>query len=450
MSRWHIRMALLAVAASLATAVPAAAATQAQHYTGQLADGASWIADVPASWNGTVILYSHGFGPLLAQDAPDQATATALLDNGDALVGSSYSGPSLWALATAVRDQFAALDALEQRIATPRRTIAWGTSMGGLVSALETESAHRRVDAALTTCGLVAGALNLNNYQLEGEYALTHLLAPDQAITLVRYPSQDAAAAAATQLTTVVGAAQATAAGRARIALGAALMNEPTWFSGATPPANTDYSAQEAQQEQELTAFVLNFIMTGRYQIELAADGNSSDTAGLDYRALLNSSSQAREVRALYSKAGLDLDADLARLTRDATITPDPAAVATLAATSMPTGRPRVPELDIHTIADQLVPVGQENWYGHLVRAAGTPNLLRQAYVDATGHCAFQPSETIAALHALESRITTGRWDDSTEPTRLNAAAATLGQPGRYVPFTPPILTGALGEPGRR
>lgn len=449
MTGWHTRMSLLAVAASLVTAVPAAAATQAQHYAGQLSDGASWVADVPGSWNGTIILYSHGFGPLLAQDAPDQATATALLDNGYALVGSSYSGPSWWALATAVHDQFAALDAVEQLIATPRRTIAWGTSMGGLISALETESSRRRVDATLTTCGLVAGALNLNNYQLDGEYALAHLLAPAQAITLVRYPSQNAAAAAATQLTTVVDAAQADAAGRARIALGAALMNEPTWFSGATPPTSTDYPAQEAQQEQELTAFVLNFVMTGRYQIELAADGNSAYTAGVDYRALLHGSSQAQEVRALYHQAGLDLDADLARLTRDANITPDLPAVAALARTSMPTGRLRVPELDIHTVADQLVPVGQENWYGRLVRAVGSRNLLRQAYVDTTGHCAFQPSETIAALHALESRIVTGRWGDSAEPSSLNAAAAALGEPGRYVRFTPPALTGGLGEPGR-
>jgi len=107
----------------------------------------------------------------------------------------------------------------------------------------------------------------------------------------------------------------------------------------------------------------------------------------------------------------------------------------------MPTGRLHAPELDIHTVADQLVPVGQENWYGRLVR---TPNLFRQAYVDTTGHCAFQPSETIAALHALEHRIATGRWD--VDPARLNAAAAALGQPGRYFRFTPPALTGSLGR----
>ena len=160
---------VLASAAPSATAVSSATST---HYTGSLADGATWIADVPASWNGTIILYSHGFGPLTAQDAPDPATQADLLGLGYALAGSSYSGPSWWALASAVKDQFASLAAVEKLTGRPRRTIAWGTSMGGLVSAEETQGSQGRIGGTLTTCGLVAGALSLNNYQLDGEYAL--------------------------------------------------------------------------------------------------------------------------------------------------------------------------------------------------------------------------------------------------------------------------------------
>jgi hypothetical protein len=126
------------------TAAAAASSAASTHYTGSLPDGATWVADVPASWNGTIILYSHGFGPLTAQDAPNPpATKADLLSLGYALVGSSYSGPSLWALASAVDDQFASLAAVEQITGRPRRTIAWGTSMGGLVSALETPGFSR-------------------------------------------------------------------------------------------------------------------------------------------------------------------------------------------------------------------------------------------------------------------------------------------------------------------
>lgn len=446
MSNWLRRIgavvATTLTAFGLTTASTAHAETAA-HYTGTLPDGASWVADVPAAWNGTAILYSHGFGPLAARDAPDEPTGQALLAAGYALVGSSYSGTSLWALASAPRDQFASLDELARKIGEPRRTIAWGTSMGGLVSALEAESGAHRLDGALTTCGLVAGALNLNDYQLDGEYALSRLLAPAQPVKLVRYASADEANAAGASLTKIVADAQGTAAGRARTALGAALMNTPPWLTGDTPPGPADYAGQEQQQQQALTQFVLGFVMSGRYQIELAAGGNSAFTAGVDYRALLSGSPLGRQVRALYRAAGLDLDADLAELTRHADIKPDPRAIGTLARTSTATGRLRVPELTIHTTADHLVPVEQENWYAHRVRAAGREPLLRQAFVDAAGHCAFRPPETIAALHALEQRIGTGHWPDL-RPERLNAAAAALGAPGRYLRYSPAPLTGAL------
>ena len=259
------------------SAVPAGPAPG--RFSGTLADGAGWVADVPAHWNHTLILYSHGYGPLTAQDAPDDATRTQLLAEGYALAGSSYSGPSWWALPSAVDDQFGALAAASRITGRPHRTIAWGTSMGGLVSARESEDPRHRVDAGLTTCGLVAGALELNDYQLYGEYALAHLLAPAEDIKLVRYADAADAGAAATRLSAVVAGNQGTAAGRARIALGAVLLNEPGWYTGATPPAPRDYAGQEAQQEQEIAGFVLSFIMTGRQQIELTAGGNSSATA---------------------------------------------------------------------------------------------------------------------------------------------------------------------------
>lgn len=422
--------AVLTCAITVLVAPAGAARADGTGLSGTLADGATWVADVPQQWNRTLILYSHGYGSLTAQDAPDATTRQQLLDEGYGLVGSSYSGKSLWALESAVRDQFGALRALERETGRPRRVIAWGTSMGGLVSALEAQDGRGVIDGALTTCGLVAGALNLNAYQLYGEYALAHLLAPDQEITLVRYADQGEAATAAQQLTAVVANAQSTPQGRARIALGAALLNEPGWYDAATPPA--DPAAQEQQQEAEITAFTLLFTMTARQQVELAAGGNSSATVGVDFARQLGHNA---EVSALYRAAGLDLGADLRTLTRDADITADPVAIAALRRTSMVDGTIAVPELDIHTIADQLVPVEQENWY----RSAIHDGDLRQAYVQATGHCAFAPAETIAALHSLEHRLDTGRWTDLTgqyrfvryAPGRLNGAVDPTGPRGR-------------------
>jgi pimeloyl-ACP methyl ester carboxylesterase len=431
-------LAALTGLTGLAGPVAAAAPTAPAHYTGTLPDGATWIADVPAGWRGTLVLYSHGFGSLTAANAPDPATRQALLDRGYALVGSSYDpNGSLWALASAARDQFAALAALERIIGRPRLTLALGTSMGGLVSAQEAQAARGRIHGALSTCGLMAGGIDLNNYQLDGEYALARLLAPADDIRLVGYASPADGAAAAARLSELATAAQQTPQGRARVALGTALLNMPTWSATqAAPPGPRDAEGRARAQYEWLTA-TLPFIMPARYFIELAAGGNASWNAGVDYRALLARSPYRDEVATLYRRAGLDLGADLTDLTRHAAVRADPGAVRALAATSTVTGHLDVPTLTLHTLYDQLAPVEVEHRYAEQVRRAGDGRLLRQAYVARRGHCAFTPSELIAGLQALARRVTTGRWAASTADLQAAAIATGLGDGPSFVDFRP-------------
>jgi hypothetical protein len=124
---------LAAAAFGLSAVTQASAATT--HSTGTLRDGATWIADVPSNWNGTLLLYSHGYGTLTAADAPDPpGTQAALLADGYALAGSSYDpNGSLWALGSAVRDQFQTLATVERTVlpTRPHQVVAVGTSMGG-------------------------------------------------------------------------------------------------------------------------------------------------------------------------------------------------------------------------------------------------------------------------------------------------------------------------------
>src|SRR5712672_2410888 len=70
-------------------------------------DNASYIISVPSNWNGTLVLYSHGYvfpgqaNP--ARDAGDPQTEAALLNQGYALAGSAYSTTG-WALQQAFQD----------------------------------------------------------------------------------------------------------------------------------------------------------------------------------------------------------------------------------------------------------------------------------------------------------------------------------------------------------
>ncbi|HXR70879.1 MAG TPA: alpha/beta hydrolase [Actinocrinis sp.] len=432
----------LATGAGAASAAVSPAAAPASHYTGTLADGATWIADTPAHWNGTLVLFSHGFGPPTAADAPSQASADALLSQGYALAGSSYDpNGSWWALASAERDQFATLTAVEQLLGRPTRVLSVGESMGGLINSQIVQDGAGRINAALNLCGLVGGGVNLNNYQLNAEYAITKLLPGASGIPIRDYATPDAGSAAATQMVAAITQAQSNTAGRARIALASALLNESDWAPGQSAPAQRDFAGQEAQEYTWLTSGQLQFIEFGRYYIELAAGGDSSWNAGLDYAALLRGSAHYDQVRALYRQAGLNLDADLATLTRGAHYTAEPGSLAAMQATSTNTGHLAVPLLDVHTTADQLVPVEQESAFAQKVRAAGDSALLRQAYVARQGHCNFTTAEIVAALDTVDQRATDGYWGAGTSAASLQAAATALNLDGAaFVRYRPAAL----------
>ena len=458
-----VRVALAVLAATGAVCVlavvPAAGATGSTSYSGTTSDGGQWIADIPSMWNGTVLLYSHGFGPPVAADAPDPATQQALLDRGYALAGSSYDpNGSWWALNSALTDQFQTLTAVKALLpSAPRHVLAVGTSMGGLISSLESERANGRIDGALTTCGIVAGAINLNNYQLDGEYAIAHLLAPDRSIKLVHFTDPGDGLNTGYQLDAVAAQAQSTPEGRARLALAMAYMNVATWAPGETMPAPRDYAAQEQQQYDVQfkpaappISTTMDFVEFGRPYIEQAAGGNGSWTEGVDFARLLARSPYLPEVASLYRTAGLNLRRDLGVLTRDADIKADPGALRSLDRTSVPTGRLQVPELDMHTISDQLVPVQQENYYRGTVDRAGRGGLLRQAFIQRQLHCNFTPAELVAGVLAVQRRVATGRWGSVADPAALEATAAglELGD-AAFIRYQPAPLSGVNGWSGR-
>lgn len=438
------RAILALVLALLVTllAPPPPAAAQTGDYAGTLDNDTTWRAVVPEAWNGTLLLYSHGYVPSfapipnIAQIAPDDATEAALLAEGYALAGSSYSRAG-WVLDTAAEDQLATLDAVIAAVGEqPQRVLAVGSSMGGLVTGQLAETAGDVIDGALPTCGLMHGGVDLNNYQLDAEHAIDELLAPGVDIPLVGYAGVDEAFAAVGAMTTAVEQAQQTPEGRARLALVAALFHAPDWRPGAQQPAPWDVEARQEAQYLYLLD-MLGFVVPGRVDIEATAGGNASWNAGVDYAALLRQSVDLGEVVRLYRRAGLHLRADLDQLTATADITPELDALRELRRTSTLGGDLQMPVLSIHTTDDQLAPVQVQEEYAEDVRAARERRLLRQAYVARPGHCAFTPAELVSAVQVLERRVVTGRWG-ATGPWALNARAARLdlGE-AAFVPYRP-------------
>src|SRR6266480_3228485 len=143
-------------------------------------DGANYIISVPSNWNGTLVLYSHGYvfpgQPNPAKDAGDPLTAASLLKQGYALAGSAYSTTG-WALQQAFQDQIALLHFFDKTCGPPSRTIAWGHSLGGIITAGLVQLNPGRFNGALPMCGVLAGGVGTWNQALDGVFAFDVLLA---------------------------------------------------------------------------------------------------------------------------------------------------------------------------------------------------------------------------------------------------------------------------------
>ena len=406
---------------------------------GTLPNGkATYLIEVPVNWNGTLFLYSHGYvppgSPNPARDVAqgDLATRFFMLSSGFALAGSSYATTG-WAIHDAILDQIAVLDLFKRMVGEPKRTIAWGHSLGGMVTAALIQTHPDRFDAALPMCGVLSGGVATWNTALDSEFAFKTLLAPGSGLQVVNITNPPANLQLAEQF---LGIAQSTPQGRAKLALVSALADGPGWFVPTSPePAPTDFTTQEMNQFLWDVNIDFPFVFAFRAELEARARGNVSWNTGVDYRVQLANSINRDEVVALYQQAGLSLDADLETLQNAVRVTADPEAVHYLERNIIFNGEIHIPVLTLHTKGDGLVVVQNESAYKQVVDEVGNEKFLRRAFVSRAGHCAFTPAETIASVLKLIDRLDTGEWH-GVDAQDLNNVAAALG-PGFNIFPTP-------------
>jgi len=418
--------------AVMAGSVTAGAANPAPE-TGTI-DGANFIIEMPATWNGTLVLYSHGYvtpgSALVARDAGDPVTHGWLLANGYAIAGSSYSQNG-WALQQAFHDQIALLGHFQDEHGKPARTIAWGHSLGGIITAGLIQLHPERFAGALPMCGVVAGGVGVWNQGLDAQFVLK-TLAPEPAaagLQLVNITNTGFGPTSNFAISELVAAQeQASAQGRARLALVAAIGDTPGWFDPASAePAPTDFATRELNQYRWDSQVDFPFLFALRAELEARAGGNPSWNTGVDYANQLDESINKDEVVALYSAAGLDLQADLAKLGNAPRISASEKALAYLTKFIVFNGEIEPPVLTMHTTGDGLVLPQDEQAYSSVVGSQGTSALLRTTFLHRAGHCALTPRDTVTAFQILIHRLNTGSWGTTTQPSAMNAAAAALG-----------------------
>src|SRR5918998_4748916 len=177
---------LVAVLAGLLVGAQSASAQERRTHTGVL-DGAKYRVEVPQKWNGTLVLYSHGyfpqgfpdFGVALTNRPPDRSeTERWLLEHGYAMAASQYQDDGIgYQIHNALRDQIALLDWFDANVGKPQRTVAIGQSLGAAITDLLVERNAHGFDGAATMCS-GHDPLGMFNAVLDINFAVKTLLAP--------------------------------------------------------------------------------------------------------------------------------------------------------------------------------------------------------------------------------------------------------------------------------
>src|SRR5687768_14929066 len=152
----------------LLTLVPVAPVTQANAPIGPLdlsgeLHGAPYRIRVPENWNGTLLVFAHGYrdkadhpGEIDNRNpdiAPNAALEAPLLAQGFALAGTAFKDNG-WAIGDAILDAKNLAVFFRGKIAKPDRTIFWAVSVGTVVAFKSMEQFNGVFDGALCMCAV--------------------------------------------------------------------------------------------------------------------------------------------------------------------------------------------------------------------------------------------------------------------------------------------------------
>jgi pimeloyl-ACP methyl ester carboxylesterase len=393
--------------------------------SGELA-GANYRILLPRTWNGTLLLYSHGYrtpvpappdyraGSTKAEPSPGYNDGGAplarnLLAQGYALAGSAWPSNG-WAVDEGVQANADLYEYFAETVGTPERVYAWGDSLGGLVT-MELAEAHPEwVSGAAPLCGVVGGIIPNMDLAMDVAYGVRELIEPG--LVLTGYDSGRQAGSEWVRAAQAVAARAADEAGRADV-IALALLADAELQSKTQDGSTVDSQVQAAA---EAALIGLRFGTVGRWDVEQRYGGNISDNTDTDYAARFSA-----EDRELLDEVGGPGTADriIAALEEGKRVTADRSAVREAReGGGEPSGTIEVPTLTLHTAVDPLVTVQNQS----LLRdASGSTDQLVQLFTVppdsyparpgapyGAGHCEFTPDSRVGMIELLDGWVRTG------------------------------------------
>ncbi|MGI8760521.1 MAG: hypothetical protein ACR2LF_04315 [Jatrophihabitantaceae bacterium] len=397
----------------------------ASNCTGEI-DGAKYRIALPSKWNGTLLLYSHGYrfaSPIPAEpgsavqtnaqvsstDADGSASdplSRKLLGEGYALAGSSYKSNG-WAVADGVDAGVALHKKFVELVGNPKRTYVWGDSLGGLITEILAEENPSWVDGSAPMCGVLAGP-NMNfDLALDVAFLIKALI--DPSLKLTNYASADEANQNWVSAAALVkkAAADLAGGGTAAILYIAALVGAPA--KTQTYDGHDIVSQVKATVDALLTA--LAFGTSGRYEVEQRVGGNPSDNTKADYVSRLTPKENLT-ITALHGDIG-SFEQKINTLPR---VHADAAARTAFEKLGDTTGDLHVPTVTMHTEDDPLVLVQNETVFDQRAEQRGEAARLVQTFIAppatysessgapyGAGHCNFSDQQRVGLVNVLDN-----------------------------------------------
>ena len=328
---------------------------------------------VPSSFNGSLIVYAHGYvRPQQPLDLPDELgdadlrnLIRQLLDLGFAFATSSYSKTGY-----AVKQARSDLNALVKRVKAGEpgvdKVYIVGASEGGLIATMLLEKHPNTYKGGLALCAPLAGVSYQVSYAADVRVVFDHFYpgvfgAPN--MFPFRVPEGDA------------GQWGGSDGFKSRIA--GAIRRDPGGIDQVFDVAGVTCSASQATK---CAQDILRYSVAGTNDLLATAGGWPVGNRSKRYKGSRNDGALNTSVRR-FSSAN--------------------SASSFVRRHYRPTGRLSRHLVTLHTLRDPLIPYRHEHIYFKRARSAGRGNKLTVLPVDRAGHCAFKAREVVGALATL-------------------------------------------------
>ena len=353
--------------------------------------GAAYRVEVPANWNGILVMYAHGYrGEGAALTVSNPSIRRHLLSQGYAWAASSYS-KNYYDVRAGVEDTNAlalAFNSIAQAagrpLATPSKIYITGHSMGGHVTgaAIEAETRATAINkvnyaGAVPMCGVMGDAELFN--QFAGIQMSAQALAG-----IPSYPSARWSEVAGLVTGTLFRSFPSASAPTAQIAVtaqGQAFASVLQNITGGTRPI-----------------FDLGLAFGGSFPSLWGALGGDGTITGILNKNVLDTNAYTYTITG-DTAGSTALNAAVQKLTA----APDANRLRTDGLRWIPqiNGEFSVPVVSIHTLGDLFVPFSMQQVYARRAAAKGNGDRLVQRAIRGASHCDFTVAEQVAAFEAM-------------------------------------------------